>query len=304
MTDDASPPPAGSACPTDVCPPPPLVHDFEFVGGLLQLASLVGYVVADYDRGFVGTLGPPLFIFLAWVYLLSAVLAYYARGQLYYGGLSAQRVYPHLASEILNILGALCYCVSTSLYTVKASDDVGVAAAAILCLEYMAAMIGFIGSLVYFRSWEIDEQAADTVGADADTFDAFEPTEQSEDRLFGNMLGGLKRVLRQFFTLDLQSQIWNVVPSLIYLVSAGLGLWLHFVGNPRAIAADAGDTPRLLKLDALRVMSQGYIVADVLFFVDAVIALVAWRYNRSARLLETGDAPIKSLSAPLRDIRL
>lgn len=300
MTDAASPPPAGGASPTDVCPPPPLAHDFEFVGGLLQLASLVGYVVADYDRGFVGALGPSLFIFLAWVYLLSAVLAYYARGQLYYGGLSAQRVYPHLASEILNILGALCYCVSTSLYTVKASEDGGVAAAAILCLEYIAAMIGFIGSLVYFRSWEIDEQA----GADAYDFDALEPTEQSDDRLFGTMFGGLKRVLRQFFTLDLQSQIWNVAPSLIYLVSAGLGLWLHFVGNPRAIAANAGDTPRLLKLDALRVMSQGYIIADVLFFVDAVIALVAWRYNRSARLLETADAPIKSLSAPLHDIRL
>ena len=329
---------ASGASPTDVCPPPPLVHDLEFWGLLLQIVSLIGYVVADYDRGFVGTLGPATFIILAWVYLLSAILAYFARGQLLFGGISAQLVYPHLASELLNILGALCYCVSTSLYTVKASDDAGAVAGLILFAEYVAALIGFVGSLVYFRSWEIDEEAHNAAsesealakraffdGIGADVFDALELSEQQEatltrlvqlraaeiastaaadaDRLFGNVFKGIRRVYLRFFTLDLHSQIWNVVPSLIYLISAGIGLWLHFVGNPRAFAANAGDTPRLLKLDALRVMSQGYLLGDVLFFVDAVIAIFAWRYNRTERLIVTTDVQVASLVASLHDIR-
>lgn len=310
-----------------VTPPPPLFRDLEFLGSILQAASLVGYVVADYSRGFVDGNNPgvdTLFIAIAWCYLASALLFLLAHGQHVDGGLRALRAYPHLTAEALNIASALCYCVSTALYTVDAHGRLsGLLGDVILAAEYAAALFGFFSSLVYVRAWELDDveanegaelaaaeqrardESADSVaditdelhlsGAQSDALAALlakravagsRRRRASPNDLCGPLGAGCARVSRKLLTVEVQSQLWNVAPSTVYVVASFIALWLHVVSNPAAIAADAGESPKLLKLDALKFASKGYVFADVCFVVNALIALVAWRHARSARLRE------------------
>jgi hypothetical protein len=105
-------------------------------------------------------------------------------------------------------------------------------------------------------------------------------------QLCGSCAGGTRRVLRNFCTWELQSQLWNVVAAFIYVAAAFVGVCIHFSGAPLALAPlaeDAHVTPRLVRIDALRYSSQGYVIGDVLFFLDALIAFGAWRASRSKR---------------------
>ena len=286
---------------------PPLVfRDLLWWASLLQALSLVGYTVADYSRGFLDQsdqAGEATFGVLSWVGLAAAGVFYLSHAQRP-GGMAAVHVYPTLVAELLNIFSAACLCLTSALYGTRSSTALG---AIVVCVEAVSSAAGMVASLVYVRAWEVDELDAEaaldaTAGASCspraeseaeealgDAHPAIAeaqscalpltPAARARVALCGNCRRGLARVGREFWTWELHSQLWNVAACAVYLVSSLFGIFHHFV---RSASHDTEKEVKLWRLEALRLSSQGYVVGDVLFTIDAMFALAAWRTARKA----------------------
>jgi hypothetical protein len=95
--------------------------------------------------------------------------------------------------------------------------------------------------------------------------------------------GACRLVLRHCCSVDVCTNLWNIIPSILYFVGALIGFVLHFTryqrrvtihgphGHDRVVVlVDAGQA------DALKVMSQIYVAADCMYLADAMLVLWAW----------------------------
>jgi hypothetical protein len=121
--------------------------------------------------------------------------------------------------------------------------------------ELFAAIVAFIDSFIYLVVWYRDTG----------------PT-----RPFWRLLSS------NFFTLEVQLQLWNVVPGVVYVVSAIEATYAHFGRFRRSSGGRVGD------LEALRLASRGYTIGDSLYFLDATLAIFAW-WGQRRRLREEND---------------
>ena len=214
-----------------------------------------------------------LYILLAAFQLLSALFYLFAHAQRR-GSFAAARLYPHLAAELTNVLSALCFCATSALQTAQGGGGDGDAARralgdGLVLLQLLAALSGALGSLVYVRAWLEDE-----VGGGGALL---------------SWRAALRAMRARSATLDAQANLWNVVPALIYLAAALIGAVLHFTTLRSDPFASHSKQDQLLRLEALRVSARGYVVGDVLFFLDAVLAHAQWWRARRAWLAE--EAP-------------
>lgn len=257
---------------------PWVLLDLEFWALCLQALSCGGYVAADYSRGFAddvesdASANKAFFVVLAWLGLGAAVC--------FRINASDSLFYPHKASESLNLFVATLYCISTATY-LQVSNDVtkSFIADMVVFVEFFAAFSALCSSFLYCAVWHYDRN------------DGLPPHLR---------LKFTARLWLEFRTLDAQSQVWNIVPSVIYILAATTALLVHFyfldalknaTGVDVTVAASTNQTPNTHghQIAALRLASKVYVAGDTLFFLDSIIAAAAWFRLRLQMQAEDSD---------------
>ena len=267
----------------------PLHYGYTFWALLLQAISCGGYVAADYSRGFAdvdsdATANDALYIILAWIGFFAALFFHFAAAK--------TPIYPHKASEALNLFTAALYCVSTATYlNAHTGDSKTFLVDFVVSVELFAAIAQLVSSFLYVYVWFVDRNAADTGSTGR-------PPKNGMSRF-------LVRLCEEWWTLEAQNQILNVAPSLIYIIAATIAAVAHFTiyrnntnasssSSSTATTSNSGyfTSPKIQKgsgFTALRDASQIYVAGDVLFFIDTLIAIVAGYRQRQKEGLEVAN---------------
>ena len=275
----------------------PLHHEYTFWALILQAISCGGYVAADYSRGFAdvdsdATANDALFIVLAWLGFIAALFFHFAAAK--------SPLYPHKASESLNLFSATLYCVSTATYLNAHADSKTFLVDFVVCIELFAAITQLLSSFLYLYVWFFDRNAADTRSSRHGTLAS--SSKNGMSRFF-------VRICEEWWTFEAQNQILNVAPSIIYIIAATIATVAHFTiyRNPSSSTATSYDndmtssggsyfTSPKIQITALRDASKTYVAGDVLFFIDTLVAIAAWYRQRQKEGREEANQSLREHS--------
>ena len=221
---------------------------------ILHFAAAVGYVAADFSRGFLDAhniLMDVGYCILAAVYFVDAVMYWF----------SWSGAWPHpdgvaIAAEYMNMIASFGYVVTSVFYVYESGPDGAFVFSAVLIVETVLAALFVVDALAYTWAWYSTAPPVPHRGCS----------------------------LRD---LDLWVNVLNVVPSLLVLMASVLGVWMHWTQTRAAQEHEGGNTGAALSIAApgtmtpairavLKRMAQVSVLADVLFVVDALFSQASW----------------------------
>jgi hypothetical protein len=237
--------------------------DYYYFASMLSVITCFGYLIADLNRGFLEVelaLGNYLFVVLGWLTLLQACWFYQSWKQLCddYDAVW----YPFQAAEVCNIVASVCFACTSICYVFEGDDSPSgtLVADAVLCVECVANVVFLVSSVLYFRAWCIETVIFEAVECDAAMLtlqagdmqtqllshasDSYVRTSDDDMKLppYAMALGNEDACSCDFVCRpdrcampEMHEQIWNVVPSVLYVLASILSLVAHFTAYSGAI---------------------------------------------------------------------
>lgn len=222
--------------------------DYVLSGNLLYVVASVFYVWCNYSRGYLDShamFTDVLYIVLAFAFVVDAVLYHYS-----WQGAWPPPGWVAIWSDYINIIASVGYLCTACLYIVETSEQM---VQAVMLTEAAMALLFVVDSLMYTYAW------ITTVPP---------------------QVKGRGCTLRD---LDLWAYILFIVPACLYMMSAIVGIWMHWTqrrqyigGEAGSLTSDPADIYPSGVYPALKLMSRINVWADVLYLADAVVLCASW----------------------------
>lgn len=153
-------------------PPLPRWADFYYLASVANVASCVGYVFADLNRGFFAyevVAANYVFVVLGGVTLLQGLFFYLSWHQL--GDAGDRACFPFAAAEWCNVCGAAVFAATAVCYIFDAdpaSPNASSIANAVVIAECAANFVLYGAAVLYFRVWCIETRLEEEEEDDGD----------------------------------------------------------------------------------------------------------------------------------------